>query len=114
MEKMTAVMIAKALDGLTTRAAVIAQNIANVNSQSYAPKKVSFEAALGEAAKIGPNAVAKVEPQVSLVDAKFGTSDIRLDLEMASASHTAMRYAALVDMLNRQMQLTRLAIRGGQ
>ena len=114
MEKMTAVMIAKALDGLTTRAAVIAQNIANVNSQSYSPKRVSFEDALRAAAKDGPAAVARVEPRISTVDSKLGTSDIRLDLEMAGASHTAMRYAALVDMLNRQMQLTRLAIRGGQ
>lgn len=114
MEKMTAIMIAKALDGLATRATVIAQNIANVNSQNFSPKKVSFEDALRAASKDGPAAVARVEPHISTVDNKLGSSDIRLDLEMARASHTAMRYAALVDMLNRQMQLTRLAIRGGQ
>ena len=38
--------------------------------------------------------------------------DVRLDLEMANASETALRYAALSDILNRQMQINRLAVKG--
>lgn len=114
MEPITALLITKALDGLSTRASVIAQNIANVNSQNYSPKKVSFEDELRAAAKNGMQALTQVHPEISTVHSKLTSNDIRLDMEMANASQTAMRYAALVDVLGRQMQLTRLAIRGGQ
>lgn len=114
MDELSGVLIAKALDGLSVRASVIAQNIANANSATYAPQKVSFEAELRAAAQQGINAVSAVNPRISSADNALQSSDIRLDLEMASASQTSMRYAALVDILNRQMQVTRLAIRGGQ
>lgn len=114
MDKLSAVLIGKALDGLSVRATIIAQNIANANSATYSPKKVTFEDELRAAVRLGTDAVSNVEPQITVVDQKLTSSDMRLDLEMASASQTSMRYAALVDILNRQMQLTRLAIRGGQ
>jgi flagellar basal-body rod protein FlgB len=39
---------------------------------------------------------------------------MRLDLELATASETGLRYAALLDLLGRQLQISRIAIRGGQ
>lgn len=114
MDKISEILISKALDGLSMRSTIIAQNIANANSQDYRPQHVSFEAELRAAAMQGPDAIHNVEPKIVQADAKLTNSDMRLDLEMASASQTAMRYAALTDILNRQMQLTRLAIRGGQ
>lgn len=114
MDKLSAILIGKALDGLSIRATIIAQNIANANSAAYSPKKVTFEDELRAAVKLGADAVSSVEPQISTVDHKLTSGDMRLDLEMANASQTSMRYAALVDILNRQMQLTRLTIRGGQ
>jgi flagellar basal-body rod protein FlgB len=35
-------------------------------------------------------------------------------MEMANAAETSTRYAALIDILGRQMQIERIAIRGGQ
>jgi len=37
-----------------------------------------------------------------------------MDLELATQSATALRYGALVDILGRQLALTRSIIRGGQ
>jgi len=41
-------------------------------------------------------------------------SEMRLDLEIATASQTAMRYGALLSVLDRQMAITRAAIAGGR
>jgi flagellar basal-body rod protein FlgB len=38
---------------------------------------------------------------------------MRLDLEVATASQTAMRYAALLDILGREMAINRAVVRGG-
>lgn len=114
MDQLSALLIGKALDGLSMRSAVISQNIANANSASYAPHRVSFETQLREASKQGAEAIKGVEPRVERVEGEFSNGEMRLDLEMAAASQTSLRYAALVDILNRQMQVARTAIRGGQ
>ena len=104
----------RAMDGLYLRSAAIAENIANANSVSLRLKTVDFEAALRQAAAGGADALARFAPEMHSETEVIVGGDVRLDLEMASASATAMRYAALTDMLNRQMQLNRLAVRGGQ
>jgi flagellar basal-body rod protein FlgB len=114
MAEISALLLTKALDGLAMRAAATSQNIANANTPAYQPLRVKFEDQLRAAAQSGPDAVQAVQPEYvrALPDAMDGT--LRLDLEMATSSQTALRYAALVDVLNRQMQVQRLAVRGGQ
>jgi flagellar basal-body rod protein FlgB len=42
-----------------------------------------------------------------------GAADsLRLDLELATASATSQRYTALVEVLNRELQLRAIAIKG--
>jgi flagellar basal-body rod protein FlgB len=53
-----------------------------------------------------------VTPQVERVAPGSADSELRLDLEMSDSSDTASRYGALVDVLNRQLQLQSLAITG--
>lgn len=113
MDPISAVLINKALDGLSMRSLATAQNIANANSPDYRPVQVSFENALRAAAKSGAGAVRQVSPELALVP-ESAASGVRLDLELATASETAMRYAALIDLLTRQMQISRTVIRGGQ
>lgn len=114
MDAITAAVLLKSLDGLSMRAAANSQNIANAGTPGYQPVRVSFEAALAEAAGHGPAAVAGVRPQIEL-DATFQAGDaLRLDLEMAEAASTAGRYGALVELLNRQAQITALAVSGGR
>ena len=113
MDPLSSVLITKALDGLSLRYMATAENIANANSLSYRPVRVSFEDALRAAASQGPAAARNVQPRIAQ-EAPGVTGEARLDLELATASETAMRYAALIDLLGRQMQISHTVIRGGQ
>lgn len=111
MDEISAALAAKALDGLYLRYQYAAQNIANANSPGYRPVHISFEDSLRAAASKGATAVAQVNPTASADAAS--SADMRLDLELATASQTAMRYRALLDVLGRQMALHRAAIMDG-
>lgn len=110
MNTLTIESITKALEGLSLRTAVTAENIANASTQGYRPRRVDFESALARAAQ-GGGQVSAVRPQI--VQDMTQTS-VRLDLEMANASGASGRYAALVEILNRQMQIDALAVSGGR
>jgi flagellar basal-body rod protein FlgB len=114
LEPLSTEVILKALDGLSARATVTAQNVANANSPGYRPLKVSFEAALREAAAAGNQAVHAVLPQIVPALTDDGRSDLRLDLELATMSSTAGRYGSLVEILNRQLQIGALAVSGSR
>lgn len=110
----TPVLIAKALDGLSQRYLATAENIANANTPHYRPLKVSFEASLKAAAERGDAAIAQETPTVSFEPVPVVADEMRLDLQMATASQTALRYQALLDVLGREMQISQAAITGGQ
>jgi flagellar basal-body rod protein FlgB len=108
----TAILLIKELDGLSARAVATAQNIANANTPGYRPLRVSFEQALAAADADGNTSAGT--PPVLVDSIPFGAHDgeLRLDMELATASATAQRYGALVDVLDRQLQLQSLAITG--
>lgn len=114
MDEMSVALVAKALDGLSMRAVATAHNVANANSETYTPMRVSFEESLRKAAEQGPEAVRALAPEMTREAPETVNGALRLDLEMATATKTAMRYAALVDVLGRQIQLERIMVRGGQ
>jgi flagellar basal-body rod protein FlgB len=114
MDPVSAVLISKVLDGLSMRSLATAQNIANANSADYRPLRVSFEEALRGAAAKGPNAVSHLKPAIEHVPVAEVEDELRLDLELETASETALRYAALIDLLGRQLQLTRTVINEGK
>jgi len=113
MDSFSAQLVIKALDGLAQRATVTAQNIANGGTPGYRPFRLTFETALSQAAGKGEAAVRAVKPNIERAPVEFGEDGMRLDLELATASSTALRYSALVDLLNRQMQINALAVAGG-
>ena len=113
MDAITAPLILKALDGLAMRQAATAENIANVGTPGYRPARVDFEAALVAAASQGADAIADVQPTLWREQPAPGES-VRLDLEMVAGSSTAARYAALIEVLNRQLQITALAAQGNR
>lgn len=106
----TAILMIKALDGLSTRAVITAENIANAGTKGYRALRVNFEQALKNAAAEGPDAVRAMA--VDIVRSGPKEPDLRLDLEMATASTTMLRYSALVEVLSRQCQIESLAITG--
>ncbi len=103
-------IILKALEGLSARVAASAENIANANTPNYRPLRVSFEDALAQAARLGPEAVRSVKPQITQdPDTAEG---LRIDLELTTESTAAGRYSALIEVLNRQLELQGLATMG--
>lgn len=111
MSGIASLLVVKALDGLQARQAATAQNIANANSVGYRPVEVTFEESLRAAAASGPDAVRAVTPRTVAVG---GNASVRLDLELATAAQTAMRFSALIGVLDRQMQIARSVIAGGR
>lgn len=112
MDGSTAILMIKALDGLNARSVVTAENIANASTPNYRPMRATFEAALKEAAAKGDDAVKALTPQVEQAVAGTPEAELRLDLQMSTATGTALRYGALVSLLNRQLQLDSLALQG--
>ncbi|MBO9714794.1 hypothetical protein [Sphingomonas sp.] len=114
MPSISAILIGKALDGLDARQAATAQNIANANSRTYRPVRVRFEESLRAAAAQGPGAVAAVKPETEFAPQPKFATEMRLDLEIATASQTAMRYGALLSVLEGRGSLMRAVIDGGR
>lgn len=114
MNSETALLALKALDGLSMRAVVTAHNIANGGTPGYRPLRVTFEDALAKAASGGHAMIQAVAPSIVEAPMVVGQEQMRLDLELATASGTAGRYAALIEILNRQMQLDMAALTGGR
>ena len=104
MSPLSTTIILKALDCLSTRAEVAAQNIANAGTPGYRPLRVTFENALIDAASHGKAAVQALEAKITRDNSAEAGSGTRIDLELATQSSTAMRYAALIEILNRRMQ----------
>jgi len=113
MEATSPVLLLKLLDCLSVRSRVIAENIANAGTPHYRPLRIKFEDALKAAAPAGDAAVAAVQPVIERGPARPGGTELRLDLELASAASTSGRYGTVVELLNRQLQLDELAISVG-
>ncbi|TKC89463.1 hypothetical protein FAZ69_11060 [Trinickia terrae] len=117
---LVAAIAAKALDGLFERQAAIAHNVANANSDSFTPVRVSFEDALRQAAE--PRAgdtsssilerIGNVAPRIETPPLADVFDGVKLDREITAASETAARYAMLTGMLDRTLQIKMLAIKG--
>jgi flagellar basal-body rod protein FlgB len=110
MSALSEILTAKALDGLALREQAIAHNIANAQSPDFKPLRVRFETALAAASKTGAEAVSRVTPRIEI----DSSAPLRVDLEASDAALTAARYAALVDVLNKQLQIRALASSGGR
>ncbi|MEH3037437.1 MAG: hypothetical protein PGN23_13275 [Sphingomonas adhaesiva] len=103
---------ARALDGLSMRMAALAHNMANVSTPRFRPLEVRFEERLRAAEARGGDALDRLRFDATAGAALRPNDDRRVDLLIADASQTAMRYSALVDMLGRRLAL-RSAILGG-
>jgi flagellar basal-body rod protein FlgB len=112
MDSFSSAVLFKAVEGLSARVAVAAENIANANTPSYRPLRVTFEDALAKAAQKDAAAVRAVEPKVVEETPTPGETGTRIDLELTTDASAAARYSALIEVLNSQIQLRGLAITG--
>jgi flagellar basal-body rod protein FlgB len=113
MDGTAAQLLIKALDGLSAREAVTAENIANASTPNYRPLRLSFEQALAEASTKGEDAIRAVSLKMDRAVANSSDGRLRLDLELATANATALRYGALVDLLSSELQIDALPLAPG-
>ena len=114
MDAISATLALKAMDGLLMRQTATAENIANAQTPGYRPLRVTFEEALSAAARNGADAVDAVRPQMVRAEPDPMGSGLRVDLELATSAATTGRYGALVEVMNRQLQISALAASGGR
>ncbi|MGH8080946.1 MAG: flagellar basal body rod protein FlgB [Lysobacter sp.] len=112
-------IVSKALDGLHLREIATAHNVANASTPGFVPVRVNFEGELqrlatatadlapelraAEVSSLQPSVAAAIDPS---------ERSVKIDQEIAIASETSARYAMLIGMLNRSLQMQQLAIRG--
>jgi flagellar basal-body rod protein FlgB len=113
MDAVSIQLIGKVLDGLHMRYLATAQNIANASSPGYSSMRVDFEAELAAAFRKGGDDWNSFAPRYRTAPSLNAGEDQRIDMELANAAQTAMRYSALIDMLGRQMTIARTLVRGG-
>jgi flagellar basal-body rod protein FlgB len=114
MESISAQLLLRNLDGLSLRASVIAQNIANANSPDYRPLSVLFEDTLQAAAQKGLVAIASAMPRIESSNSGVIDTPVRIDLELASMATTSGRYAAIAEIMNRELQIDAVAVSGSR
>lgn len=114
MEAVSSAAMLKALDSLLLRFEYTSQNIANANTPGYEAMSVSFEEMLKTAAEGDVNAIESVVPKTQISENNNLNSEMRLDLELATAAQTSMRFSALIDIMGRQISLARTVVRGSQ
>ena len=102
-----------ALDGLSMRQRVIANNLANIETPGFRAGKVQFEQALSAAVASGksPNGVAPTVEN-SLEPTRENGNNVNLDEETLSNVDTGLRYQLALRALDSKYGLLRDVIKG--
>ena len=102
--------MSSALDALSLRQRVIADNIANVQTPGYQAKRVAFEDALTTAVRQGSGQVT-ARTQTSLEPTREDGNNVNLDTEVLSNIDTNLRYQLASRAAGDQFSLVRAAMR---
>jgi len=113
---LTGSLIRMALDGLSMRQLVTANNIANANTSGYQPVRVDFEEQLASALREGDMRgrldTGRLTQSVS-VDPTPGAK-VQLDMEAAQMAQDVLHYQALLRALREQMDILQTAVNDGR
>lgn len=109
----TQLALERAMSGATLRHAVLAGNLANVNTPGYRPSDVDFQAALRSALERGPEAVEAVElgpaPRSPAIMRADGNG-VDLDVEAARLAENGLELSALSRVAGARIDILRFAI----
>jgi flagellar basal-body rod protein FlgB len=121
--------ISMALDGLSTRQRVTANNIANIDTPGYKAQRVSFEAQLRHALRGSGDGLTlfKTDPDhlsgsadepTAFIQTTHQPNDLRndannvdIDLEMTTLAETTLRYQALAQLAGSKFASLRSIVR---
>jgi flagellar basal-body rod protein FlgB len=122
LEAVTTAALSAALDAASRRHALIATNIANADTEGYAPARLSFEAQLQEAQAALREQGRLDEPGLGVLRSLSEAAPepgapgatVKLDAEMTQLAHNAVRFQALAQGLVRHLSLLALAAADGR
>lgn len=102
-------VLSSALDGLSLRQDVIANNIANVDTPGFRARSVEFESSLRDAVRTGGSTSLRASEQVS--DAPVGANDNSVDLrqQVLAAEQTQFQYQLMTRAVSDQYSLIKTA-----
>ena len=103
------------LDGAALRQRVLSNNLANVNTPGYTRQDVTFETALNEALKQGPQALDHFQPEVvtdHASPARLDGNNVQLETELSEMSKNALAYQTAMQLLSMKMSMERMAVTG--
>lgn len=123
-------MLERSLDAASFRQAVIANNIANVDTPRFKKSVVQFESLLAQSLRSASRVVgrrtdprhiyigsrnAEVEPRIETDENSIvnnNLSNVDIDAEMAAMAKNQLRYNTLIQQVSREIQLTKTALGG--
>ncbi|MEW5866871.1 MAG: flagellar basal body rod protein FlgB [Bacillota bacterium] len=110
----TFVSLSKALDALSFRHEVLADNIANVNTPGFKARRVRFEDELKAALSRGdPGSARPVIEEDGLRVRRDGNS-VDIDFEMARLAETTILYSAVSRLVSERFALLKSVISEGR
>ncbi len=110
---MTTRVVVQAIDGLSRRVEVRADNIANMHTPGFRARHLDFESNLRAAVQRGevPSGGARLTPTPSIIDDR--DNSVELETELTGAMRDALHRDAMVQAFNFQLGQMRAAT-GGQ
>jgi flagellar basal-body rod protein FlgB len=102
-----------ALNGLSARQRVIANNVANVETPGYIAGRVSFEDSLRAAIQSGDTGETSVSTLSSFDPVNLNGNNVSLDNEVVALTRTDLAYQLMIQALNSKFGLLRTAIGRG-
>lgn len=100
-----------ALDGLSMRQRVIADNIANIQTPGFLAGKVSFEDELARSYKMGQPQATHIAQARSLEPTRIDGNNVNLDTETISSVDTVLRYQLATQAIGGEYTNIRTAMR---
>lgn len=111
VDAITLPALSMALDAAVIRQEVIANNIANVHTEGFRARQVSFDAVLkADSSGMSGELHAQLSPASSLST----DGAVRLDQEMASMAQNGVHYQAVLRALNRYLSVMASAVSEGK
>ena len=110
-DSVTSVAMKSALDALSLRQRVIADNIANVNTPGFRAGRVQFEDALANAVRRGDSAGVDPKIERSLEPTRTDGNNVNLDTETMSNIDTNLRYQVATRSIDGAFSAIRTAMR---
>jgi len=110
----TLTILSKALDALSLRHEVIADNIANVNTPGFKAKYVRFEDELKAAASRGDLAAFRPVIEEDQLAVRADGNSVDIDLENARLAETSITYSAISQLVSSRFSLLKYVISEGR